>query len=216
MGQSRRALQHWREVHDDDEQEHWCSSEGMLTLLLYWSVHRKALSHRMLAELWGRCWLEKCVPVEKVRCAGDPWEPPPFVPPSCQVGPVQANHCACLSKALGEVGRPECGANTPQRFLFLQATWLRRHPLCKACVLWASILVRQAARAAEENIEVWADFKWHKGGAAFLQGSAKRRRIDPRVKEYAMHVASQVGSAASAAMAARSLDAWIGGGAFSG
>ena len=202
MGQSRRALQHSREVRDDDEQERWCSSEGMLTLFLYWSAHSKALSHRILAELWGRCWLEKCVPVEKVSCAGGPWEPPPFVPPSCQVGPMQGNHCASLSKALGGVGRPECGANTPQSFLFLQAACLRRDPLCKACVLWASILVKQAARSAEEHIEMGADFKWQKGGAAILQGLAKGRRIDPHVKEFPMHMA---GSAASAAMAVRSL-----------
>ena len=50
MGQSRRALQRLREADDDDEQEHWCSSEGVLTLLLYWSAHRKAVCHRMLAE----------------------------------------------------------------------------------------------------------------------------------------------------------------------
>ena len=206
MGQSRRALQRLREADDDDEQEHWCSSEGVLTLLLYWSAHRKAVCHRMLAELWGCCWLEKCVPAETVFRGGDPWKPPPSVPLCCQVAPIQGTHCACLSKALGEVGRPEYGTNTPQGFLFLQAAWLRRDPLCKACALWASMLVTEAARSAEEHIEMWADFKWHKGGAAILQGLAKRRRIDPHVKEYVMRVAPQVGSAASAAMAVRSLD----------
>jgi len=71
---------------------------------LYWSAHRKALSHHMLAEPWGGRWLEKCVPAGKICCGGDPWEPPPFVPPCCQVGTMQGTHCACLSKALGGGG----------------------------------------------------------------------------------------------------------------
>lgn len=186
----------------DAQQEHWASTEALLTLFASWATQRRRVVDRLLSNRMGQLFLEAtCKRLDFAPLVG--WRVPDSVADACEVEPRTDGVCACLAEAMSK-GLPGEVAQVPHEFVWAKLVFLVQRVGCKACLRWARLIVDHLAMAIERNVQDWGDFQWHR---SMLNGGppVKRRRVDYHIRQEVVAHAVVEGRQPTAAIAARGM-----------
>ena len=211
IGRSRDAVGRKAVFEDSElqhlEQEHWCSSVGLLLILASPQMRKAVTVRKQLFDV-GLSFLRVTMRAADLASVGSQSPPVPYLEQCTAVPLNHAGQCFCVQEFLLAHARVLRGTEHEGQayHLLLLLQVLSKHTCCPGLRAWFLDLLIDIAAYVDDNVEAWGDFSWHKTDQAHLAGTGrKRRRVDPHVRQWAVQDSLQAGEQSNVTNATKSL-----------
>lgn len=183
------------------EQEFWFSTSALLACLAHWSHHRKEVSDKARCDWVGLRVLDACMGEDtSIDTSGIP----PELLQACTKEPIDQNgKCRCAQFDLASAK----GMGTPCYFerLWYQMRLLFKYKACPTLGKFLGMKLLEVSGVVDGQVDTWGDFDWTTRAAARMEGDKKRRRTDPRLRDFVVRAAPQRGDHQTPASVNKSL-----------